>query len=184
MWSLLVFQFHYIGEYLMIVLAKLFYRCRPLTSQRFNAMQFSPAKLLQDRSVLSEHFIPCSGPVLGFSWYWIQICWNSVPGVTVNLPCDQAPGWMIDADTCNFTQTDYCNSRALRCAKNTTLVHIFQVNVSIRKQALRHDLLLYEPFGYLYCHFARQLCHLSHSMSILYIPYYTTQFGNLTGQFD
>ena len=51
MWSLLVFQFHYIGEF-------------------------------------------SSGPVLGFSWYWIQICWKSVPGVTFNFPCDQAPGWM------------------------------------------------------------------------------------------
>ena len=33
MWSLLVFQFHYIGEF-------------------------------------------SSGPVLGFSWYWNQICWQ------------------------------------------------------------------------------------------------------------
>ena len=54
MWSLLVFQFHYIGEF-------------------------------------------SSGPVLGFSWYWIQICWKSVPGVTINFPCDQAPGWMTDS---------------------------------------------------------------------------------------
>ena len=134
MWSLSVFQFHYIGEYLMIVLAKLFYRCRPLTSQRFNAMQFCPAKLLQDRSALSEHFTPCSGPVLGFSWYWIQICWNSVPGVTINFPCDQAPGWMTEFRNIKFlTRTKSLKQKFTqrKARKSTKFRHINPIKPDI-----------------------------------------------------
>ena len=72
MWSLLVFQFHYIGEF-------------------------------------------SSGPVLGFSWYWIQICWKSVPGVTINFPCDQAPGWMTEfRNIKSLTPRKACTSTKFR----------------------------------------------------------------------
>ena len=84
MWSLLVFQFHYIGEF-------------------------------------------SSGPVLGFSWYWIQICWKSVPGVTINFPCDQAPGWMTEFRNIKFlTRTKSLKQKFTqrKARKSTKFRHI------------------------------------------------------------
>ena len=81
-------------------------------------------------------------------------------------------------DRCGYKQLHKLNTVIVQgaplCIKYNFSSNIFS-NVSIRKLALRHDLLLYEPFGFLCCHLAQHLCHLRHAISnIRYISYYTT----------